>query len=225
MAKLYLNEDYIDSRAFLDSDRDLMREAMDQKTSPQRLKELAGSAKMSVICEIAKNKNAPAELLFDIFKKCETAILNGFVRCALAKNENLPIEIINMLKEDDQDHVRSCLAGNPFCPKDVLIYLASDTNHFVKCEVAENPNSPLEALEILMEEDEIVKTCLAKSRNLTDSMLEVLAKDVSGTVRYSIACNDICPRYILGWLINDPSEVVRNRALAHGSLREMSCFY
>jgi len=175
-----------------DAEREAQIEiAMDPKSNPQDLHDLARSLDSIIRREVASN---PATSVAELELLANDA--DGEVRTAVASNPSTPAPILEALANDTE--------------------LVSDIEGLevtVQQCVAWNPSTPLETLlQLLALQD--CRSAVASNPAISVETMSELALDPDADIRAALASNPKCPPIILTALSHDESETVRKAALA-----------
>ncbi len=222
----------------------VLLEANDPATAPERLRFLASHRDARVRQVVARNPNTPADALFRLAVRHADAVLDNPVL------DLLVLENPNMLAEMP-DYARAGLLSHPNAPESFLEWAVKWQVGLLN--VLSNPAAPKPLLEQLAQSDDERISGLAKSHvNLAGAfigdavsaattamagaqydrdgeaikelfavnavpgwLLETLADDSETEIRQLVACHPDTPAHVLERLLGDDEEDVRKRAAAH----------
>ena len=181
------------------------------KASPEVLSKLAEDKSDYVRKFVAWNKNTPEVVLTKLSKNRDTA-----VRCGVAGNPSTPPEVWNTLTKDRSHSVRKvAFASNPNTPPDVLAKLASDKDFGIRTAVAKNPSTPEKILTMLLNDTELpVVFAAIDNPNWSKKSLTRLSEHQSWEIRYGVAQNPSTPFPTVVHLSSD-----RNNSVAEAAQR------
>jgi hypothetical protein len=137
--------------------QELVREA-ESTVSAEAMRELAANPVFFVRSAVAKNLNAPQELLSVLSK--DKACINS-----VAQNPSAGVEILrDIFRDCSWQQIRISLAGNQAAPDDILSELARATDYTTRMVVARNPKTPVDVLrQLSLDEDKYVREAAAKN--------------------------------------------------------------
>lgn len=206
----------------------LEQEALNSKTSANRLRELSKSLDQRIRQAIAQNPNTPPDILIILFNKFPLQVLhNPVLNLILLERPNFleelyensklvfhKYELPNFFMEwaifNINETIRSAVASSPKTPQNYLEKLSEDKQSFVRIQVAANYNSPAHILEKLAQDlDKAVRKAVARNPHVPINILEKLAGDEIVEVRREVAANNNTPSHILEKLVRDSSLIVR----------------
>ena len=104
--------------------------------------------------------------------------------------------------------------------KEEYYKLAIELNYIPLLEkIASNIDTPSSVLEILAKDESFsIRSKVAKNKNITKEILEILAKDESYFIRYEVAKNKNITKEILEILAKDESYLVREKVAANKNI-------
>ena len=207
--------------------------ASNWKTLALELVELAGSKWSWVRQAVARNFNAPVEVLRELAGDGEEK-----VQLAIARNLAAPGEVLELLVNHSWGEVTKSIAKHPNAGEDTLVKLLSQ-HHFcihqrpnltpktiaelLKYEeenndryrnlVINNPNSPGNALAQVIDSPYYQRENIASHPNVLVNSLEQLAQDSSVLVRLAVYQNAKTPENVKNQLLEEFLNLDRNQVL------------
>jgi hypothetical protein len=195
---------------------ELVAEARDPNTKPERLVELLRQGSLDVREAVARNANTPLKTLLQLAEKQPQAVLkNPVLPLLLLENPNvlhqlehqaviailrvkpLPAWVAQSLASHPDRRVRWDISGDEETPKSVLEHLAQDSDYGVRGYVAGNLNTPKTALAKLSTDTDVeVRKKVAAHNNTPVSVLKKLAMDEDKEVRRNVELNNSTPYYL-----------------------------
>lgn len=141
------------------------------------------------------------------------------VRRAVAMNPASPpdvlIKLYNWSDGPYPTSFRYPLSLNPSCPSQLLENMVNDDG-ILRTRVMSNPSCPAHLFHTLMTGGDIYhRTGAAQNPRLSESDMQVLARDPYSRVRASLACRTDLPPHLLQQLANDTDNEVRARVAHH----------
>jgi HEAT repeat protein len=92
----------------------------------------------------------------------------------------------------------------------MLAEIATDNDEYIRTDVARNPNTPIESLMTLAEDqNQLVRNGVASNPKTPEALLTLLSKDQNSYVRRGVASNPKTPEALLTLLSKDKKEWVR----------------
>ena len=150
------------------------------------------------------------------------------VRAAVAGNKHTAQSDLVNLSIDKRASVRASLASNPNITRDVILALTRDCDRKILYSLARNPTVDVDVtfndeikdhqiflakfskdcrtLEKLIRSDDVEKRCrynVATNKNVTATVLEILAGDENKTIRHVVAAHHNTSSEVFGRLSND----------------------
>jgi pentose-5-phosphate-3-epimerase len=222
----------------------VLLEANDPATTPERLRRLASHRDARVRMAVARNPNTPGDALFRLVVRHADAVLSNPVM------DLLVLENPNILAEMP-DYARTGLLSHPNAPESFLEWAEKWQSGVL--DVLSNPATPKPLLERLAQSDDESVSGLAKTHvNLAGEfigdavsaattamagaqfnrdgeaikelfavnavpgwLLETLAADSETEIRQLVACHPDTPAHVLERLLGDDEEEVRRQAVVH----------
>lgn len=184
----------------------LVQEACDPTTAPERLQTLARSSNHSVQQAVASNPNTPIEVLYILDKRHAEAIL---------QNVALPLHLLADAGCLEKFDARMQQAFASMATDGVLLALLARAAHpHVRAAVAGNAYTPKTILRTLsLDNVGVVRRAVACSAFADESILQNLALCRDCTVREGIAGNLHTPISLLLHLLGDEEYTVRQSVL------------
>tara|TARA_Y100000588_G_C14249560_1_gene922898 strand:- start:1704 stop:2705 length:1002 start_codon:yes stop_codon:yes gene_type:complete len=139
-------------------------------------------------------------------------------------------EELTLLADDEDGEVRFYVASNKHTPLGIKMRLVGDPLPFVRSGVAlaikwdplDSPNvkniTDMIIQELAKDPQPIVRMSLAGNLNLSPSAYETLAQDPDYIIRQKVAKNTHLPKSALNILVQDTVEVVQVQALKHRNI-------
>ncbi|MEL6458650.1 MAG: hypothetical protein AAFQ91_10435 [Cyanobacteria bacterium J06621_15] len=230
IAVKYRDDDFDDVIEIVESQYEI---ASDWETLALELVELARSKWSWIRQSVARNFNAPVEVLRELVGDGEEK-----VQLAIARNLATPGEVLDLLMNHGWGEVTESIAKHPNASEDALVKLLSQ-HHFcihqrpnitakiiaelLKYEeensdryrnlVINNPNSPGNALTQVIDSPYYQRENIASNPNVLVSTLEKLAQDSSPSVRLAVYQNPKTPETLRNQLLKDFFQFNKNQVL------------
>lgn len=208
---------------------EILKEALDETTPSERLRELLINSDRNTRIAVAKNPNTPPDVLFGLFQYFPIEVSNNPVLdFLLVENPNFICELcqlnINILASGNFSQfffeaVLSCLndtynlfvATNPHIPEQLLFRLADNKRGDIRIAIAKNTATRGELLKKLARDElHLVREVVAKQQNTPSYVLEELAKNKYDNLKLAVAKNPNTPIYILANFSKHKNENIRS---------------
>lgn len=205
----------------------LLKEALDENTPTERLREIANNSNKAIRTAVAANPNTPPDVLIECFYEVPATVLkNPAIQLILLEkpdffnelishnpyifNEELPLFFIEWASLHPKKSIRESLAESDITPEHILSRLAKDKDDEVRRKIAANLKAPSDALEKLaVDKNAKIRIAVAENLSVPEAILVMLAEDEDYHVRSKVAANQKTPINTLYKLAKDTCGMVR----------------